>query len=144
MQFKSDGSMRRLSIDGPNAGDWYAVAFISWTDPNNDRIEQQGKQFCHKSLHFRCISLCYVCADTRVRLVNLPDSQTHKSVNDFPCTRAQVHSSVHKTLLFAFNYHAHTRCVLSTSFTQYILYVLYTKANVLLFVCRFIQNETLR
>lgn len=43
LQFKSDGSMRRLSIDGPNIGDWYAVAFISWTDPNNDRIEQQGK-----------------------------------------------------------------------------------------------------
>lgn len=43
MQFKSDGSMKRLSIDGPNTGDWYAVAFISWTDPNNDRIEQQGK-----------------------------------------------------------------------------------------------------
>lgn len=43
LQFKSDGSMRRLTIDGPNTGDWYAVAFISWTDPNNDRIEQQGK-----------------------------------------------------------------------------------------------------
>lgn len=43
LQFKSDGSMRRLSIDGPNTGDWYAVAFISWTDPNNDRIEQQGE-----------------------------------------------------------------------------------------------------
>lgn len=43
LQFKSDGSMRRMSIDGPNTGDWYAVAFISWTDPNNDRIEQQGK-----------------------------------------------------------------------------------------------------
>lgn len=42
LQFKSDGSMRRLTIDGPNTGDWYAVAFISWTDPSNDRIEQQG------------------------------------------------------------------------------------------------------
>lgn len=44
LQFKSDGAMRRLSIDGPHNGDWFAVAFISWTDPNNDRIEQQGKK----------------------------------------------------------------------------------------------------
>lgn len=35
--------MRRLSIDGPHMGDWFAVAFISWTDPKIDRIEQQGK-----------------------------------------------------------------------------------------------------
>lgn len=36
--------MRRLSIDGPYTGDWFAVAFITWTDPNNDRIEQQGNK----------------------------------------------------------------------------------------------------
>lgn len=35
--------MRRLSIDGPHFGDWFAVAFISWTDPKIDRIEQQGE-----------------------------------------------------------------------------------------------------
>lgn len=34
--------MRRMSVDGPYTGDWFAVAFVSWTDPNNDRIEQQG------------------------------------------------------------------------------------------------------
>lgn len=44
--------MRRLSIDGPNTGDWFAVAFISWTDPNNDRIEQQGKRKLIKILFF--------------------------------------------------------------------------------------------
>ncbi|EDS41525.1 conserved hypothetical protein [Culex quinquefasciatus] len=33
---------RRLSVDGPHPGNWFAVAFISWTDPNNERIEQQG------------------------------------------------------------------------------------------------------
>lgn len=45
LQFKSDGMTRRLSVDGPHPGNWFAVAFITWTDPNNDRIEQQGKQF---------------------------------------------------------------------------------------------------
>lgn len=45
LQFKSDGSTKRLTIDGPHPGNWFAVAFISWTDPNNDRIEQQGKYY---------------------------------------------------------------------------------------------------
>lgn len=31
-----------MTIDGPQPDNWFAVAFISWTDPNNDRIEQQG------------------------------------------------------------------------------------------------------
>lgn len=35
--------MRRMTVDGPQPGNWFAVAFISWTDPNNERIEQQGK-----------------------------------------------------------------------------------------------------
>uniref|UniRef100_A0A182QQ88 EGF-like domain-containing protein n=1 Tax=Anopheles farauti TaxID=69004 RepID=A0A182QQ88_9DIPT len=42
LQFKSDSTTRRLSIEGPHPGNWFAVAFISWTDPNNERIEQQG------------------------------------------------------------------------------------------------------
>ncbi|KAG5671933.1 hypothetical protein PVAND_002101 [Polypedilum vanderplanki] len=42
LQFKSDGQTRRMTIDGPQPGNWFAVAFISWTDPNNERIEQQG------------------------------------------------------------------------------------------------------
>jgi hypothetical protein len=33
-----------MTIDGPHPGNWFGVAFISWTDPNNERIEQQGKQ----------------------------------------------------------------------------------------------------
>lgn len=36
--------MRRMTVDGPQPGNWFAVAFISWTDPNNERIEQQGEQ----------------------------------------------------------------------------------------------------
>uniref|UniRef100_A0A1L8D9Q3 EGF-like domain-containing protein n=2 Tax=Nyssomyia neivai TaxID=330878 RepID=A0A1L8D9Q3_9DIPT len=42
LQFKSDSTTKRLNVDGPQPGNWFAVAFISWTDPNNDRIEQQG------------------------------------------------------------------------------------------------------
>ncbi|XP_055371744.1 uncharacterized protein LOC129605811 [Condylostylus longicornis] len=42
LQFESNGRQQRLSVDGPQAGNWFAVAFISWTDPNNERIEQQG------------------------------------------------------------------------------------------------------
>jgi hypothetical protein len=46
LQFKSDGQTRRMTIDGPQPGNWFAVAFISWTDPNNERIEQQGMCAC--------------------------------------------------------------------------------------------------
>ena len=45
LQFKSDGVTRRMTIDGPQPDNWFAVAFISWTDPNNDRIEQQGNYY---------------------------------------------------------------------------------------------------
>lgn len=44
LQFKSDGVTRRLSIDGPHPGNWFAVAFISWTPPINERIRQQGEK----------------------------------------------------------------------------------------------------
>ncbi|XP_055923010.1 uncharacterized protein LOC129953695 [Eupeodes corollae] len=42
LQFKSDGKQQRITVEGPQMGNWFAVAFLSWTDPNNDRIEQQG------------------------------------------------------------------------------------------------------
>ncbi|XP_037807634.1 uncharacterized protein LOC119601033 [Lucilia sericata] len=42
LQFQSDEMQQRITVDGPQVGNWFAVAFISWTDPNNDRIEQQG------------------------------------------------------------------------------------------------------
>ncbi|EDV93871.1 uncharacterized protein LOC6564405 [Drosophila grimshawi] len=42
LQFQSDAQEHRIHIQGPQLGSWFAVAFISWTDPNNDRIEQQG------------------------------------------------------------------------------------------------------
>ncbi|XP_065721447.2 uncharacterized protein [Drosophila suzukii] len=42
LQFLSDEQQQRITIDGPHIGNWFAVAFVSWSDPNNDRIEQQG------------------------------------------------------------------------------------------------------
>lgn len=42
LQFISDEQQHRINIQGPEIGSWFAVAFISWTDPNNERIEQQG------------------------------------------------------------------------------------------------------
>lgn len=42
LQFQSDEMQQRITVDGPQVGNWFAVAFVSWTDPNNDRIEQQG------------------------------------------------------------------------------------------------------
>ncbi|XP_023298904.2 uncharacterized protein LOC111681379 isoform X1 [Lucilia cuprina] len=42
LQFQSDEMQQRITVAGPQVGNWFAVAFISWTDPNNDRIEQQG------------------------------------------------------------------------------------------------------
>lgn len=42
LQFLSDEKQHRINIQGPEIGSWFAVAFVSWTDPNNERIEQQG------------------------------------------------------------------------------------------------------
>lgn len=60
-----------MSIDGPHPGNWFAIAFISWTDPNNDRIEQQGtmiiqqkkniNQFKNISTFFLLLGLAASC-----------------------------------------------------------------------------------
>uniref|UniRef100_A0A1I8PVV4 EGF-like domain-containing protein n=1 Tax=Stomoxys calcitrans TaxID=35570 RepID=A0A1I8PVV4_STOCA len=42
LQFQSNGVLEKLLIEGPYVGNWFAVAFLSWTDPTKDRIEQQG------------------------------------------------------------------------------------------------------
>uniref|UniRef100_A0A0K8TXK3 Transmembrane protein 8A n=1 Tax=Bactrocera latifrons TaxID=174628 RepID=A0A0K8TXK3_BACLA len=42
LQFQSNEKQQHLLIESPHIGDWYAVAFITWTDPSKDRIEQQG------------------------------------------------------------------------------------------------------
>lgn len=38
----SDESAKEIIIRGPIPGNWFVIAFKNWTNPNNDRIEQQG------------------------------------------------------------------------------------------------------
>lgn len=38
----SDDSPKEINIEGPVPGNWFVIAFKNWTNPNNDRIEQQG------------------------------------------------------------------------------------------------------
>lgn len=47
MKFQSNEKQQHLLIEGPQMGDWFAVAFISWTDPRKDRIEQQGRSILY-------------------------------------------------------------------------------------------------
>lgn len=42
MKMESDESNNTLTIHNPVPGDWFALAFVSWTDPKSDKIEQQG------------------------------------------------------------------------------------------------------
>ena len=41
-EFQSNEVPLMLNISSPFPGDWFAVAFLSYTDPNNDQILQQG------------------------------------------------------------------------------------------------------
>lgn len=47
LEMQSDGEQYMIKIEAPSAGDWYAIAFRSWTDPEEGKIKQQGrgKQF---------------------------------------------------------------------------------------------------
>lgn len=38
----SNGDEHIVSIDAPIPGDWYAIAFRDWSDPNKSKIKQQG------------------------------------------------------------------------------------------------------
>nr|XP_046479963.1 post-GPI attachment to proteins factor 6-like isoform X1 [Neodiprion pinetum] len=40
--FTSDGTQQVQNITAPVPGDWFAIAFRSWSDPNDGKIEQQG------------------------------------------------------------------------------------------------------
>ncbi|KAJ8880657.1 hypothetical protein PR048_017127 [Dryococelus australis] len=42
LEFRSDSVAAGINITCPPPGDWFAVAFLSYTDPNNDQILQQG------------------------------------------------------------------------------------------------------
>lgn len=116
LQFKSDGSMRRLSIDGPNTGDWFAVAFISWTDPNNDRIEQQGK---HQFLFYP-----HTKKKPFFRFVEsfMPNFQQlkHKSINPWTIFSVPARQPFHcKDVAFSHLITVPIRCVTFTHFAQY-------------------------
>lgn len=42
LKIESDGSNSSIVISNPTPGEWFALAFVSWTDPKSDKIEQQG------------------------------------------------------------------------------------------------------
>lgn len=42
LQVKSDKTPHYVNLTSPIAGTYFAVAFISWTDPTNAAITQQG------------------------------------------------------------------------------------------------------
>ncbi|KAM0730176.1 Post-GPI attachment to proteins factor 6 [Formica fusca] len=41
-EMQSNGDQYVIKIEAPPAGDWYAIAFRSWTDPDTGKIRQQG------------------------------------------------------------------------------------------------------
>ncbi|KOC61960.1 Transmembrane protein 8A, partial [Habropoda laboriosa] len=42
LDMESNGDEYMIKIDAPSPGDWYAIAFRSWSDPDNGKITQQG------------------------------------------------------------------------------------------------------
>lgn len=44
LEMQSGGDQYIIKIEAPPAGDWYAIAFRSWTDPDSGKIRQQGRR----------------------------------------------------------------------------------------------------
>ncbi|KAK9299726.1 hypothetical protein QLX08_007352 [Tetragonisca angustula] len=42
LDMESNGDEYMIRIDAPTPSDWYAIAFRSWSDPDNGKITQQG------------------------------------------------------------------------------------------------------
>lgn len=42
LELKSDKTVHYVNMTSPIPGNYFAIAFISWTDPTNDAITQQG------------------------------------------------------------------------------------------------------
>ncbi|XP_076666135.1 transmembrane protein 8B [Andrena cerasifolii] len=42
LKMESTGDEYTITIEAPTPGDWYAIAFRSWSDPDNGKITQQG------------------------------------------------------------------------------------------------------
>ncbi|ALC46842.1 CG13654 [Drosophila busckii] len=85
LQFYSDDVEQRIHIKGPVMGNWFGVAFISWTDPNNDRIEQQGLSASCDSLIQAELSVTrfypIIINAEQTQSGNLTSSQTHNANN---------------------------------------------------------------
>lgn len=45
LKILSNGDEHLKRIDAPPPGDWYAIAFRSWSDPDNGKITQAGEYF---------------------------------------------------------------------------------------------------
>jgi len=43
LRMYSNGEENVIKIEAPPPGDWYAIAFRSWTDPDKGKIKQQGR-----------------------------------------------------------------------------------------------------
>lgn len=43
LDMESNGDEYRIEIEAPSPADWYAIAFRSWSDPDNGKITQQGE-----------------------------------------------------------------------------------------------------
>lgn len=55
--FASDGTQQVQNISAPIPGDWFAIAFRSWSDPNSEKIGQQGKTLKAMSIRSKLQSL---------------------------------------------------------------------------------------
>lgn len=42
LKMQSDDETTNFTLLSPTPGEWFALAFVSWTDPKSDKIEQQG------------------------------------------------------------------------------------------------------
>ncbi|XP_011341819.1 post-GPI attachment to proteins factor 6 isoform X2 [Ooceraea biroi] len=42
LRMQSNGDPNAIKIEAPPPGDWYAITFRSWTDPDKGKIKQQG------------------------------------------------------------------------------------------------------
>lgn len=43
LEMMSDGSNITYSISNPRSGIYYAMAYVKWEDPRNQKVEQEGK-----------------------------------------------------------------------------------------------------
>lgn len=50
LQFKSDNSKHYINLTDPAPGSYFGAAFLSYSDPKNEEIKQDGKQFLSVSM----------------------------------------------------------------------------------------------